>query len=330
MKKLLLFLLLFSSSLLAQNAKVLCAISFTVITSASPPDLLGSWIDSSGPFDCGGHYTLSLSNKSKDALLLTRQSESWTDTCIHLKEFESLRPNDEAGYQVQYDTLKLYVETCAPSDCNAADAFGKLDAANQFRSNDTNRYSQYRKWLISILYLNKSCEDYFCSVIGAIQTTYQKTVEVLAIMNYMRTFHPNCWGAADQKQYSEDSITAKNSGHDPTHLPSLESLGLGFLLKNNIAPSASGIGTNYLSSFSSSPNPFTSETKLHFALNAKGSITIEVYDLLGKKVYGVAGKSYEAGSYEINLDGKDLPHGTLYARISTGFGEVKTVKLVHE
>ena len=32
----------------------------------------------------------------------------------------------------------------------------------------------------------------------------------------------------------------------------------------------------------------------------------------------------------MHIDGKNLPSGTLYARISTGFGEVKTVKLVHD
>jgi len=86
----------------------------------------------------------------------------------------------------------------------------------------------------------------------------------------------------------------------------------------------------FLNSFTSSPNPFTISTKLNFVLNRMTYVTIEVYDLLGNKVFGNTGKSYEAGSYEINLDGSTLPTGTLYARISTGFGEVKTVKLVHE
>ncbi|MFI5265093.1 MAG: T9SS type A sorting domain-containing protein, partial [Candidatus Kapaibacterium sp.] len=80
----------------------------------------------------------------------------------------------------------------------------------------------------------------------------------------------------------------------------------------------------------SNPNPFTADAKLRFELNRMSYVTIEVFDLLGNKVYGSAGQSYEAGRYEIVLDGKTLPHGTLYARISTGFGEVKTVKLIHQ
>ena len=86
----------------------------------------------------------------------------------------------------------------------------------------------------------------------------------------------------------------------------------------------------FLNTFTSNPNPFITSTKLNFTLNRTTYVTIEVYDLLGNKVFDNAGRSYDAGSYEISLDGNSLPSGTLYARIATGFGEVKTVKLVHE
>ncbi len=97
-------------------------------------------------------------------------------------------------------------------------------------------------------------------------------------------------------------------------------------------PTSNGVqsGMSYLSSFTSSPNPFTANTKLHFALNRMSYVTIEVYDLLGNKVFSNAARSYDAGSYEILLDGKTLPQGILNARISTGFGEVQTLKLVNE
>lgn len=101
--------------------------------------------------------------------------------------------------------------------------------------------------------------------------------------------------------------------------------------KKNV-PTNNGVrgGMPYLSSFTSSPNPFTANAKLHFALNRMSYVTIEVYDLLGNKVFSNAVRSYDAGSYEILLDGKTLPQGILNARISTRFGEVQTVKLVKE
>jgi len=111
-------------------------------------------------------------------------------------------------------------------------------------------------------------------------------------------------------------------------------MGLGNIVRNDSTKAGLSASTplpsQYLSSFTSSPNPFTTGTKLNFTLNRMTYVTIEMYDLLGNKTFGNAGRSYDAGSYEINLDGNTLPSGTLYARISTGFGEVKTVKLVHE
>jgi hypothetical protein len=60
-------------------------------------------------------------------------------------------------------------------------------------------------------------------------------------------------------------------------------------------------------------------------------IVLTVYDDLGKVVWGnEKGTSLEAGRHTISLDGASLPRGTLYARISTGFGEVKTLKLVRQ
>ena len=87
----------------------------------------------------------------------------------------------------------------------------------------------------------------------------------------------------------------------------------------------------YLASFTSSPNPFVKATTLEFTLNRMTYITVSVYDELGRLVWGDGrGSSLEAGTHDIQIDGSKLPSGTLYARIATGFGEVKTVKLVHE
>ncbi|MDP4221601.1 MAG: T9SS type A sorting domain-containing protein, partial [Bacteroidota bacterium] len=86
-----------------------------------------------------------------------------------------------------------------------------------------------------------------------------------------------------------------------------------------------------LASFTSSPNPFIKQTALQFTLTRMTYITIAVYDELGRLVWGDGkGSSLSAGTHSILIDGSSLPQGTVYARISTGFGEVRTVKLVHE
>ena len=105
----------------------------------------------------------------------------------------------------------------------------------------------------------------------------------------------------------------------------LETINSGVLL-----PMTSFSGTS-LVSFSSNPNPFINETSLEFTLNRMSYVTLAIYDELGRLVWGDGrGSSLEAGMHSIQIDGRSLPSGTLYARISTGFGEVKTVKLEHE
>src|SRR5207248_9377857 len=163
------------------------------------------WVDSSSWFSCSG-YSGSERIGSKNAQPLFAQSGY--DTCTHLREWSAVNPANEVEAQRQYDTLKLYIEKCAVSDNTSWQVFHDISAADQFRSADTNRYLQYRTWLLSVLSLNRIVPEYFCACMGAIMSTYQKTTEVLAIMNYLRTNHHECWSAADQKQYSQDSATA--------------------------------------------------------------------------------------------------------------------------
>ncbi len=85
-----------------------------------------------------------------------------------------------------------------------------------------------------------------------------------------------------------------------------------------------------LLSFTSSPNPFVGQSSLEFILNRMSYVTLAIYDELGRSVRKYPSSSLEAGIHDIQIDGSSLPGGTLYARIAAGFGEVKTVKLVHE
>ncbi|MDP4218973.1 MAG: T9SS type A sorting domain-containing protein [Bacteroidota bacterium] len=226
--------------------------------------------------------------------------------------------------------------TCAASDCSVAGAFGYLDGAVQFMSDDPARFDDYRAWLISVLDVNKTCEDYFCSCVSAMSSTYQNGKYVplahLSVLNYLRQYHPNCWGAGDDKGYGYDSAADSRvniNGYTVNNLPPLDSIGLGFLLDKSKAPHPSESVAS--ASFTSSPNPFTNVLTLAFTLDQVEHVDLAIYDILGHVVWGDDnGLPFEAGTHTITVDGKSLPHGTLYARISTGFGEVKTVKLVHE
>ena len=91
-----------------------------------------------------------------------------------------------------------------------------------------------------------------------------------------------------------------------------------------------GDRSNPINSFITRPNPFTTEANLDFTLSGNAYVQLAIYDELGRLVWGDGeGSSSEKGEHSIYIDGRSLPGGTLYARISTGFGQVKTLKLVH-
>ncbi len=257
--------------------------------------------------------------------------------CARMKMWEFYPKASQDDAKKQRDTLKLFIEKCAVSDPTSYQAFPSLsDAVGYYNPKDQTRFDEFRSWLISVLYLNTTNPAYFCSCMGAIATTYQVgkyyPLGALAVLNYVRTFHRECWGAGNDRAFTNDSIDDFQSGYDPTHLPSLDSLGLGILLHNNgvVSPSQP-LPSVYLSSFTSNPNPFIKETTLEFTLNRMAYVQVAVYDELGKLVWGDGrGSSLEACTHQIHLDGSAFPSGVFYARISTGFGEVKTLKLVKE
>ncbi len=265
------------------------------------------------------------------------------DRCKRLKQYQGGSRNTEAEYSEQYDSLRKYIELCA-NDEGSFHAFPKLTlAVQETNQGDTSRYNRYRDWLISVLYLNTTDPYYFCGDLEAVMGTYgygkwNIPNASLAIMKYLMD-NPYCNDEGLQTLY-KNTIRSRHDtwvsrGSDPKHpedttLPSLEDLGLGFLLHNTVTPSTA-LPAIYLASFTSSPNPFKTETTLSFELNRMAYVTVEVFDPLGRKVWGDEhGYSLDKGIHTVHLDGAKFSSGTYYARISTGFGEVKTLKLVKQ
>ncbi len=255
-------------------------------------------------------------------------AQGWTDTCAHLKEWRAVNPSDEVVSKEQFDTLRIFIERCAASDDLSWQVFTSITAAAQFMSNDLTRFDKYRAWLVSVLYLNKTVSQYFCECMGAIISTFQngkyKAIGTLAVENYIRAHHRNCYGANEDKQYTKDSLSLVQGGFDAVNLPPLDSLGLGDIIRHDANAAVQNLTSpsqTSLALFTSSPNPFIKETTLKFTLSRMAYITLAVYDELGKLVWGDGrGSSLEAGTHQIRLDGASFPNGVFYARISTGFG----------
>ncbi|MDX2129236.1 MAG: T9SS type A sorting domain-containing protein [Chloroherpetonaceae bacterium] len=85
-------------------------------------------------------------------------------------------------------------------------------------------------------------------------------------------------------------------------------------------PKEFALGQNY-------PNPFNPATRIKYQLPVKSNVSIEVYDVLGKKVAILASGVKEAGYYEAILNGTNLSSGIYFYRIQAG-GFVKTLKML--
>lgn len=77
------------------------------------------------------------------------------------------------------------------------------------------------------------------------------------------------------------------------------------------------------------PNPFNPSTTIKFALPQKSSVSLIVYDILGKEVATLVNEVKEAGYYQVSFNGTNLASGTYIYRIKTeDFVETKKMLIV--
>ena len=90
--------------------------------------------------------------------------------------------------------------------------------------------------------------------------------------------------------------------------------------ESGMAPSALLLEQNY-------PNPFNGATLIRFALPVAGTIRLEIFDLLGRRVALLAGGPHEAGLHQVAFDAGALANGVYLCRLS-GPGWTQTRKMV--
>ncbi len=263
-----------------------------------------------------------------------------------------LQQNGES--QKAYDTLKKYVEQCANeknSNGYGEVAFGSLNSANAHRSDDLNRFIEFREWLKSVLYLNEQPGipgiRYYCGDVYLILGTFYYNppigTDVKAQMAILKFVHDSgqCKEAFPEfdKEYNElrqrlislyrDSVLDTIATPLDTTLPNINDLGLSILRgKQNGVTSPTHKTSVNLSFLRAEENPFTNEVALVYELSDASLVRVEVYDVLGNSVYGNGGGLQQAGEHHLPIDGSHWSKGTYYARLITLSGEVKTVKLI--
>jgi hypothetical protein len=78
-----------------------------------------------------------------------------------------------------------------------------------------------------------------------------------------------------------------------------------------------------IASLDNFPNPFNLSTEVHFNTLKDGEVSVEVYDLLGRKIETVFEGFRPAGSHRLVWDAESLASGVYFLRLSAG-EEVRT------
>ena len=94
---------------------------------------------------------------------------------------------------------------------------------------------------------------------------------------------------------------------------------VGILSNNSSIPDKYFLETPY-------PNPFNSKTVLNFGIPQAGLTTINIYDVLGRKICTLLDKQLPAGNYQTPFYASGLASGVYLARLNAG-GQVFTQRL---
>jgi hypothetical protein len=70
--------------------------------------------------------------------------------------------------------------------------------------------------------------------------------------------------------------------------------------------------------FQNYPNPFNATTRIRYILSSKSEISIDIYDLMGRKVVTLFDGIKEAGEYSLAWDAADLSSGIYFVRLKSG------------
>jgi hypothetical protein len=77
------------------------------------------------------------------------------------------------------------------------------------------------------------------------------------------------------------------------------------------------------------PNPFNASTIIKFSLPHEANVSLEVYDILGRKVVSLVEAKLAAGSHEVTWSAADLPSGLYFYRLKAGdFTQTRKMMLV--
>jgi hypothetical protein len=75
------------------------------------------------------------------------------------------------------------------------------------------------------------------------------------------------------------------------------------------------------------PNPFNPSTRITYAINTTGSVSLVVYNALGQAVATLVEEKQPAGRYTVEWIANDTPSGVYFCRL-TAEGQTATRKML--
>jgi hypothetical protein len=82
-------------------------------------------------------------------------------------------------------------------------------------------------------------------------------------------------------------------------------------------------------SFSNYPNPFNSGTTIRYSLKNDSPVTIQVFDLMGRKIETLLNNVQNAGEHSVTWNADGYSSGTYFYSIKAGeFSEARKMTLV--
>ena len=76
------------------------------------------------------------------------------------------------------------------------------------------------------------------------------------------------------------------------------------------------------------PNPFNGSTKIRFELNKGGTVTIEVFDITGRKLVELVNKQFASGEYEVDYTTNENSSGVYFYSLSVDGTILDTKKMI--
>lgn len=81
--------------------------------------------------------------------------------------------------------------------------------------------------------------------------------------------------------------------------------------------------------FPNYPNPFNPTTTVRYQISARAQVTLEMYNVIGRKVGTFVNQVQQPGIYTISVNGANLSSGTYFMRIQAGeFSQIQKMTLI--